>query len=127
MAAIEIAGGTPDAILAHPNDAAGLDVLKAASGDEQYYGGAPYLAPRTDVWGGLRVVKSTEVPTGSPIVGAFRAGASLYRKGGVRVESSNSHDDYFQKDLVALRAYLRSVAAVHYPEWFVTAETGLSS
>lgn len=127
MASIEIAGGLPDAILAHPNDAAGLDVLKASGGDEQYYSGAPYLAPRESVWGGLRVVHSTAVPTGSPIVGAFRAGASLYRKGGLRVESSNSHDDYFLKDLVALRAYLRSVAAVHYPEWFVTAETGISS
>lgn len=127
MASIKIAGGVPDAILIHPNDAAAMDVKKATGGSEEYYSGAPYIGPRDSVWGGLRLVETLSVPTGSPIVGAFRAGASLYRKGGLRVESSNSHGDYFLEDKIALRAYLRSVAAVHYPEWFVTAETEISS
>ena len=125
MNAIHISGGTPDGILIYPTDAALLDTLRSASSDE-YYGGGPVGGPREMWWGGLRLVLSTAADPGRPLVGAFRAGATLYTRGGTTVETSNSHSDYFEKDKVAIRAYRRSVAVKHYPEFFVQCDIGAS-
>jgi hypothetical protein len=38
------------------------------------------------------------------VVGAFREAAHIWRKGGVSVDASNSHLDYYQRNLIALRA-----------------------
>jgi HK97 family phage major capsid protein len=54
-------------------------------------------------------------------VGAFGSAATIYRRGGLSVEASNSHADYFQKDLVAIRAQTRLALAVYRPEAFATA------
>lgn len=98
----EDAGLEPDALVCSPLDAAQMDVLKA-SGSGVYYSGGPYGSPAQNPWG-LRRVVTTAVADGSPIVGAFREGATLWRKGGLTVEASNSHADYFRKNLTALRA-----------------------
>lgn len=123
---VQVAGAEPDGILIHPNDAAFLDVQRAVAGDGGYFGGGPFGGPRTAVWGGLRYVVSTSATEGTAIVGAFRQGATLYRKGGLRTDVSNSHDDWFRKNIVAIRAELRSITAVHNPELFVEVETGQS-
>jgi HK97 family phage major capsid protein len=52
------------------------------------------------------------------LVGAFREGAQVWRKGGLTVESSNSHQDYFRKNLVALRAEERIALTVYRPSAF---------
>lgn len=125
MAAIEVNGGVPDGIVIHPNDAAFLDVLRSVTGD-QYYSGGPVGAPRDAWWGGLRLVKSTYADPGRPIVGAFKVGGTLYTRGGTTVETSNSHASYFSEDKVAIRAYRRSKAVKHYPEWFFQCDIGAS-
>lgn len=125
MAAIEVNGGVPDGIVIHPNDAAFLDVLRSVTGD-QYYSGGPTGAPRDAWWGGLRLVKSTYADPGRPVVGAFRVGGTLYTRGGTTVETSNSHANYFSDDKVAIRAYRRSKAVKHYPEWFFQCDIGAS-
>ncbi len=56
------------------------------------------------------------VNEGAPVVGAFRDGATLWRKGGLTVEASNSHSDYFRKDLTALRAEERIAGTVQRPK-----------
>jgi hypothetical protein len=45
-------------------------------------------------------------------------GGQVWRKGGIRLEASNSHDDYFRKNLVAIRAEERIALTVYYPEMF---------
>jgi hypothetical protein len=57
-------------------------------------------------------------------VGDFTRGATLYRKGGLRVDSSFGYLDYFRRNLIAIRAEIRSVLGVHYPEFFVEVEIG---
>ena len=42
----------------------------------------------------------------------------IFRKGGVRVDASNSHQDYFTRNLVAVRSELREVLAVYKPQCF---------
>jgi HK97 family phage major capsid protein len=125
MVAIQLSGGVPDGILIYPTDAGLLDTLRSASSDE-YYGGGPVGGPRGDWWGGLRLVITAAADPGRPLVGAFRAGATLYTRGGTTVETSTSHDDWFASDKIAVRAYRRSKAVKHYPEWFKQCDIGAS-
>lgn len=112
---VRIEGGMePDALLISPLDFAKMSVTKNSYG---YFSGGPYAAPANSPWG-LQTVVTAAVADGSPIVGAFREGAQVWRKGGLTVESSNSHQDYFRKNLVALRAEERIALTVYRPSAF---------
>lgn len=53
------------------------------------------------------------------IVGAFKGGATMVQKGGVRVEATNSDQDDFIKNLVKVRIEQRLALAVREPGAFV--------
>jgi HK97 family phage major capsid protein len=110
------AGMDPDAVLIHPVDFWKLATSKDAV-DGQYFSGGPYRSPASSPWG-IRTVVTREALLGNPLVGAFRDGAVLWRKGGLSVEASNSHSDYFRKDLTALRAEERLGLTVLRPKAF---------
>lgn len=117
ITAVRVEGGMePDALLISPLDFAKMSVTKNSMG---YFSGGPYQGPSASPWG-LRTVVTAAVADGSPIVGAFREGAQVWRKGGLTVESSNSHQDYFRKNLVALRAEERIALTVYRPSAFQT-------
>jgi HK97 family phage major capsid protein len=61
---------------------------------------------------------SADMPASRALVGAFNTAAGLYRKGGIRVEASNSPVDFFIKNLVAIRAETRVALAVYRPSAF---------
>ena len=44
--------------------------------------------------------------------------SQFFRKGDIRVEASNSHQDFFTKNLVAIRAEERGALAVYRPGAF---------
>jgi HK97 family phage major capsid protein len=109
----------PDALFIHPLDWAAAMVAKASTAGT-YLSGGPNTTPSRDLWGSpARVVISQTAVQGFPVVGAFRIGGKVYRKGDVRLSASNSHDDFFQKNLVAIRAEVRSALGITYPEAFV--------
>jgi len=68
----------------------------------------------------------TGTPAVNALVGNFGQAAALARRGGPRVAASNSHDDYFVRDLVSIRAEMREALCVYRPAAF-TVVTGLSS
>jgi hypothetical protein len=110
----------PDGVFIHPNDFWKLAVSKSVvSGD--YYSGGPYVSPARSPWG-VRTVISLMAREGVPIVGAFRQGGQVWRKGGVVVASTNSNEDDFKNDLIAIRAEQRVGLAVYYPEAFKVAD-----
>lgn len=111
------AGLEPDGLLVSPLDAARMDVARAVGGTGAYFSGGPYGAPAQNPWG-LRRVVTTAVADGAPIVGAFREGATLWRKGGISVEASNSHADYFRRNLTALRAEERLALTIFRDDAF---------
>jgi len=113
------AGMDPDAVVIHPVDFWKMATSKDAT-NGQYFSGGPYAGPSRNPWG-VRVVVTREAMLGAPLVGAFRDAATLWRKGGLSVEASNSHSDYFRKNLTALRAEERLGLTVLRPKAFVKA------
>ena len=115
---VKVTGGLDaDALLISPVDHATMTITKAVAGDGNYFSGGPYIAGAQNPWG-LRAVVTTAVSDGSPVVGAFRQGAMLWRKGGLTVEASNSHEDYFERNLVAIRAEERYALDIIRPAAF---------
>ena len=119
----------PDTVVINPTNWQAIRLGKDNSG--QYYGGGPFYAAyggsgplasssqfSADSLWGMRVVVTSAITLGTALVGAFGQGAALFRKGGLRVEASNSHGTFFQSDLVAIRAEMREALAVCRPSAF---------
>lgn len=126
MAIIELAGGRANALLVNPMDAAFVDVTRAVAGDGDYFSGGPYQAADQGLWGQIRRVSTPAIDVGTALLGDFNRGARLFRKGGLRVDSSNSHANYFRENKIAIRGEVRSVTGVTYPEFFCEVELGTS-
>ena len=62
---------------------------------------------------------TNSMPKGTCLVGAFRQGATVLRKGGLRVDSTNTNADDFDNNLVTLRAEERVGLMVPLPAAFV--------
>ena len=60
------------------------------------------------------------IAAGTALIGAFGSQAQVFERGGTRVEASNSHQDFFIKNLVAIRAERRLGLAVYRPSAFIT-------
>lgn len=112
----------PDAIVIHPNDWEGIVLLKDTT--NSYLGPGPFSAEAGRSLWGLRVVVTSAVSEAAPIIGAFASASQVFRKGGMSVEASNSHSDYFVKNKTAIRAEERLALAVYRPEAFATADLG---
>lgn len=115
----------PDGIVINPTD--WQDVRLAKDGNEQYYGGGPFTAAygnpggmAGDMLWGKRVVVTTAMAAGTALVGAFATAAQVFNKGGLTVEATNSNEDDFLNNLVALRAERRLALAVYRPAAFST-------
>jgi HK97 family phage major capsid protein len=118
----------PDTVVVHPADWAELRLTKDAN--DNYIAGSPFSngpAQPGETLFGRRVVVTQAIQEGLALVGAFGTGAQLFRRGGLTVEASNSHEDFFRLDLVAIRAETRLALAVHRPEAFATASLGVVS
>lgn len=120
----------PDGIIMHPNEWGTIRTRYDVSG--QYYGGGPILGPyggpqgpasasalgqSFSLWG-VPVHVTTAIGAGTMLVGAFKQGAQLFRRGGITVEASNSHSDFFQRNQTAIRAEERLALAVYRPSAF---------
>jgi HK97 family phage major capsid protein len=116
----------PDAIIMHPDNWLSTRLLTDSNG--QFFGGGPYSGPyggpaapagafQDSLWG-KPVVLSTHVGAGTALIGSFSQAAAVWRRGGVTVEISNQHEDYFQRNLVMARAELREALAVYRPSAF---------
>lgn len=113
----------PDGYVSHPTNWLAVRLLKDSA--LQYFGGGPFTGAygnsggisSNDVWG-LRVVITSRMTLNTSLVGAFRTQAQIFDKSGLTVEASNSHSDFFQLNLTALRAEERLALAVYRPAAF---------
>ena len=113
-------GYTADAVVLSPGVFEKLRLSKDQNG--QYYGGGMFsgqygqdnLILYPNLWG-LTTVVTPAMGDDTVLVGAFKSAATLYRRGGVRVETTTSHADNFVKDVVTTRLEVRELLAVRQP------------
>lgn len=106
----------PDAIVIDPAGWMKIQLSKNLQGS--YYAGGPFMQTATPQLWGKRTVPTTSMPGDTALVGAFAQASQTFRKGGITVEASNSHADFFQRDETAIRAHERLILAVYRPGAF---------
>ena len=96
-----------------------LILRSAVDNDGRFYAGEPFGASEYSKLFDMTFVKSADVTAGHAIVGNFARGAELVSKAdGVRIDSTNSNDVDFEKNLVSVRAEAREILAVKRPACF---------
>ena len=107
----------PDAIILHPSNYLSTRLLRDGTGGTagNFLGGGPFTGAYgngaasdaglfgASLWN-TRVVLSTHVGVGTALVGNFGQSPHVWRRGGVSVDASESHNDFYVRNLVMLRA-----------------------
>lgn len=106
----------PNAIVLNPADAEAIDLLKDAN--ERFYFGGPFSVGSTPLWG-LPVVESETVAQGTGLLGDF-AKAVIWDREDTTVTMTDSHEDFFVRNLVAILAEERLAFGVTRPTAFVS-------
>ncbi|MBF6135869.1 phage major capsid protein [Nocardia otitidiscaviarum] len=105
----------PTAIVMNPVDAEGIDLTKDANG--RYYYGGPFSIDALRVWR-LPVVESETQPAGTALLGDFNK-AVIWDREQTTVTMTDSHADFFIRNMVAILAEERLAFAVTRPAAFV--------
>lgn len=110
----------PNGVVLAPEDVEKMDLAKA-SGTGNYFGAGPFaMGPRT-LWG-LPVVESETITAGTALLGDFSK-AVLWDREQTTVTMTDSHADFFIRNLVAVLAEERVAFAVTRPKAFVEVAT----
>jgi HK97 family phage major capsid protein len=110
----------PDGIVIHPLTYQALRLKRDGNG--QYYGGGFFQGQygndgfdwQPPLWG-MRTVVTAAVDVNTILTGNFRSAATVYRKGGIRLESTNSNEDDFEFNRITIRAEERLMLQVRRP------------
>jgi len=107
VATVQAAGyGNPNAVLLNPSDWADLDVATIGNA-----GGA---SGQAGFWG-MRAVAVPALPAGTAYVGNFQEAVQLFTRSSAEVFMTDSHADYFVRNLLLLLAEIRALATVPTP------------
>jgi len=106
----------PTFVVLSPIDWAAIETTK--DGDKRYLiVPMPTTGAEMRLWR-LAVIETTAMSAGEFLVGSTM-GAQVFDREDAAVEVSTEHDDYFTKNLVAIRAEERLALAVYRPESYV--------
>jgi hypothetical protein len=108
----------PNAVGLHPADDEQLDLLQDTTG--RYFGAGPFGTGPSTVWGLPRVV-SEAIPEGTAIVADWKQ-AVLWDREQATISVSDSHEDFFTRNLVAVLGEARAAFGVLRPSAFVLAD-----
>lgn len=111
------------AYLMHPYDWERADLLVDNNG--RYYFGGPAQLGTPNIWG-LPVVESEAVAEGTLICADFRK-AILWDREDSTLAVSNSHADFFVRNMVAILAEDRYAFGIIQPNAFVTADISITT
>jgi HK97 family phage major capsid protein len=106
----------PDAIVIDPASWQTILLSKAATAGT-YLGGGPFTPQSPSLWG-KKVVVSPRMTAGAALVGAFAQAAQIWRKGGIVIDASNSHNLNFAINQTTIRAEERLALSVYRPGAF---------
>jgi HK97 family phage major capsid protein len=108
IATVQAAGYQPNAVLLNPADFADMDVA--------IMGGTLNGPTVSGSYWGLRPIASPDVPAGTAYVGDFQSAVELFTRGNADVYLTDSHADYFIRNILLLLAEVRALATVPVPE-----------
>ena len=120
----------PDFVWLHPDDY--MDMRLLQDSNSQFYGGGPFagsygnggqtsagvVSGATDSIWGIPAYITASTGKGTAVIGN-RAAATVWSRGGVSVEATNSHSTYFALNLVAVRAERRLAVSLYRPTGFI--------
>jgi HK97 family phage major capsid protein len=107
----------PNAIALHPEDVETIDLAREGTNTGQFLGAGPFaLGPRT-LWG-VPVIESEAIPAGRGVLGDFTK-AVLWDREDTTVTMTDSHADFFIRNMVAVLAEERVAFGVVRPTAFV--------
>ena len=109
----------PTAWVFHPNDWETIDLLQ--DNEARYYYGGPMRTGQPTLWG-VPVVESEGMTQGTAVIADWRL-AILWDRMQTMISMSNSHADFFIRNLVAILAELRAAFGVIRPAAFVETAT----
>jgi HK97 family phage major capsid protein len=105
----------PNAWVFHPNDWETIDLL--TDGEERYLYQGPFNMGMPRLWG-VPVVESEYETEGFAVLGDWTQ-AVLYDREQTTISMSNSHADFFIRNLVAILGELRAAFHVRRPKSFI--------
>jgi HK97 family phage major capsid protein len=108
----------PTAFLIHPTDWEGIDLLRDLNGN--FLRGNPFGQGPNTLWG-VPVVQSFHLTPGSAWLANWRK-AVLWDREQATVTMTDSHDDWFIRNLVAVLAELRAAFGLIRPSAFVNVD-----
>lgn len=120
---------TVDAIAMHPYDWEVASLETDVNG--QHFAGGPFYIPYGNgvfmemrTFWGKPVVVTVGVAVGQPVIGCWKLGAQYFMREGMRLETTNSNEDDFKRNLIAVRAEERLALATYRPACFLEVTGG---
>jgi HK97 family phage major capsid protein len=104
----------PTAWLLNPADWERFDLLK--DGDNRYYWGGPLTVGQRTLWG-IPVVESEAMTEGVAVLADWRK-AVLWDRERASIQVSDSHEDFFIRNMVAFLAEMRAAFGIIRPSAF---------
>lgn len=105
----------PTGLVLHPNDTETIDLL--TDDDGRYYYGGPAQGGVQRVWR-VPVVESQSIAEGTGLMGDFRK-AVVWDREEASIQVSDSHSDFFIRNMVAILAEMRAAFGLIRPSAFV--------
>lgn len=113
---VRLAGARANGYIVNPADLEKLD--EVATGQDVFYFGGPSGANNTTPLWGLPVIESEAVPAGTAYCGDWTR-AILWDRQQSTITTTDSHADFFIRNLVAILAEMRAAFGVIQPNAFV--------
>lgn len=104
MATVQTNHRTPNGLVLNPADWASIDLAAFAASVQ---GAVVQNSP----WG-LTIAASPDLPAGTGYVGDFKSGVSVFDRGVSNVYATDSHTDFFLKNVIVILAETRALPAV---------------
>jgi len=108
----------PNAWVFNPTDWETVELLQ--DGANRYYGNGPFAQGPNQLWG-FPVVSSQSKPAGTAILADWRK-AVLWDREAASISVTDSHDDWFIRNLVAILAEMRAAFGLIRPSAFCEVE-----
>lgn len=113
-------GGQIDAVLVSPEHDEALDLLKDTQ--NRYYGNGPFGSGPNTIWGYPRIVVPGLATTNKFILGDFST-CVLWDREQAGITVTDSHADFFTRNLLAILAEARAAFGIFNPSLLVVGAT----